>query len=108
MREKLKELNIRITELSDYTSLSRPTLYKFLGFYEKGRYKNINDNVLRLFKYIDGTPNIGKANVIAYIVNNLDVTSEVAEGEQMSSNSIQTDATRPTGHAHREARIISL
>lgn len=73
MREKLKDLNIRITELSDYLGVSRPTLYKFLGFYEKGKYKNINKNILKLFRYIDQTPDIGKANVIAYILNNPDV-----------------------------------
>lgn len=73
MREKLKDLNVRITELSEYLDLSRPTLYKFMDLYDKKKYKDINKSVLKLFKYIDDTPNIGKVNVIAYILNNPDI-----------------------------------
>lgn len=64
-------MNIRITELSDYLGLSRPTLYKFLEQYEMGKVKGINKDVLKLFRYIDGTSNIGKTNVISFILNNI-------------------------------------
>lgn len=76
MREKLKDLNVRITDLSEYLDLSRPTLYKFMDLYDKRKYKDINKSVLKLFKYIDETPNIGKANVMAYILNNPDITTK--------------------------------
>lgn len=86
MRERLKDLNVRITELSEYLDLSRPTLYKFIDLYDKRKYKNINKRVLKLFKYIDETPNIGKANVVAYILNNPDITSKDNEDDDSIAN----------------------
>lgn len=79
MRERLKELDIRITELADYLHLSRPTLYKFIDMYEQGNTRGIDRGVLDLFKYIDNSPYIGKKNVVSYIINNLSPDTAVTE-----------------------------
>jgi hypothetical protein len=71
MREKLRELDIRLTELADYLQISRPTLYKFIEYYENERYRPIDKGILDLFRYIDDTPGIGKKNVMGFIIQNL-------------------------------------
>ena len=53
MKERLKEMELKITELSDYLQISRPTMYKFIEAYDTGDNSIINKNVLKLFKYID-------------------------------------------------------
>ncbi len=70
MRERLKELDIRITELADYLHISRPTIYRFIDNYESGKTRGIDKGVLNLFRYIESNPLIGKKNVIAYIIDN--------------------------------------
>ena len=67
----MREMDLRITELCEYLHFSRPTMYRFIDNYEAGRYRGVDRGVLALFRYIDGTPNIGKKNVISYIINNI-------------------------------------
>ena len=71
MKERLKEMELKITELSDYLQISRPTMYKFIESYDNGDVSTINKHVLKLFKYIDENPLIGKKTVVSYILNNL-------------------------------------
>ncbi len=72
----MKELDIRITELCDYLHFSRPTMYRFIDNYEAGKYRGIDRGVLSLFRYIDETPNIGKKNVISFIINNITIETD--------------------------------
>ena len=88
MRERLKELDIRITELADYLHLSRPTLYKFIDMYEQGTTRGIDRGVLDLFKYIEDSPYIGKKNVVSYIINNL--SPDVAIDESSLEKAVKT------------------
>ena len=53
MKEKLRELGIKTTEMSQYMRVSRPSLYKYIELYESKDYKQIPDKVLRVFKFID-------------------------------------------------------
>ena len=76
MREKLREMDLRITELCDYLHFSRPTMYRFIDNYEAKKYRGVDRGVLALFRYIDGTPNIGKKNVISYIINNVNTDTD--------------------------------
>ena len=34
LRERLKNMEIKITELADYLQISRPTMYKFIEYYD--------------------------------------------------------------------------
>jgi hypothetical protein len=88
MREKLRELDIRLTELADYLQISRPTLYKFIEYYENERYKRIDKGVLSLFRYIDDTPDIGKKNVMGFIIQNI---SNMTDGKDESLIRIVTE-----------------
>ena len=71
IRERLKEIDFKLTDLSEYLKISRPTLYKFIDLYDKKNYESINNHVLSLFKYIDENPLVGKKSSINYILTNL-------------------------------------
>lgn len=83
LREKLKEIELKITELADYLQISRPTMYKYIESYDSGDYSDINNKVLKLFNYIMSNPLIGKKVVINYIFTNL---VEVKEMEAKDEN----------------------
>lgn len=71
LRERLKEMELRITELADYLQVSRPTMYKFIDCYDLGKFGAINKDVLRLFNYITENELAGKKSVINYILSEL-------------------------------------
>ena len=83
LREKLKEIELKITELADYLQISRPTMYKYIESYDNGDYSDINNKVLKLFNYIMSNPLVGKKVVINYIFTNL---VEVKEMETKDEN----------------------
>lgn len=71
LKQRLKFLEIKITELSDYLQISRPTIYKYIEDYDLNNKKNINANIVKLFDYICKNTLIDKSNVIKYILNQL-------------------------------------
>lgn len=72
IKDRLKELDIKITELAGYLNISRPTMYKFIQIYDENNdHKEIKKQVLRLFDYINSNPYIDKSNVINYILNRI-------------------------------------
>ena len=82
LREKLKNLDLKITELAEYMQVSRPTMYKFIECYDSHDFSQINPKVLKLFNYIDEHDLIGKRNVVNFILTQLsDVTADEDEGE---------------------------
>lgn len=68
MKEKLRDLGIKTTELSSYMRISRPSLYKYIDLYEAGDSKGIPESVLRTFRYIDKYKSITKEQVIAFVI----------------------------------------
>ena len=79
IKERLKDIDLKITELSDYMQISRPTMYKFIEAYDDGNSSRINKHVLKLFKYIDENPLIGKKTVVSYILTNLVEEKELGD-----------------------------
>ena len=71
LREKLRDIDLRITELADYLQISRPTMYRYIELYDSNEYDEINKKVLKLFNYIMTNPLVGKKVVINYILTNL-------------------------------------
>ena len=69
MKEKLKKINLRLTELAHYLNLSRPTLYKYIDEYEKKELKDIDRKTRGVFDFIKKTSTISKIAVIEYIIN---------------------------------------
>ncbi|MBO8426070.1 MAG: hypothetical protein IAC61_01970 [Firmicutes bacterium] len=88
IRERLHELDVKITELSDYLQISRTTLYKFIEDYDAGKKKSINPKVVSLFDYVLDNDLIDKKNVINYILSNLTNVDDLASAED--TNTIET------------------
>ena len=71
LQQRLREFEIKITELSEYLQISRPTLYKFISCYDGKKFNLIDKEILALFNYIDENELIGKKNVINYILTKM-------------------------------------
>jgi hypothetical protein len=76
-------MDVRITELADYLQTSRPTMYKFIEFYDNNNFELINKKVLKLFNYINENELVGKKNVVNYILNNLVDLKELGDKEEI-------------------------
>lgn len=76
LQQRLKDLELKITELSEYLQISRPTLYKYIGYYDSRKFNLISKEVLALFNYIDENDLIGKKNVINYILTKMSHDNE--------------------------------
>lgn len=68
MKERLRELGIKTTELSKFMKISRPSLYKYTELYEQKEYKQIPEKVLRTFKYIDRFKSLTKEQIITFVI----------------------------------------
>ena len=72
LRDKIRDLGLRLIDLSEYLEVSRPTMYKYIELYEQGHKGEINPKVLSLFDYIEKNDStISKNNVINFILNNI-------------------------------------
>ena len=70
LKDKLIELDIKITELANYLDTSRPTLYKYIELFDDGEIDKVPRQFKKLFKLINESPLIDKLNVIEYIISN--------------------------------------
>lgn len=68
MENKIRNLDIRYTELAKYLNVSRPTLYKYIDHFEKKEYSKIDYYVLDILKFIKKKTTISKLQVIDYII----------------------------------------
>ena len=75
MKARMRELNIKMTELSEYIKVSRPTLYKYIESYESGDLESIPGRVVSLFRMMD-RPEVTKEQVIASIISSFSEESE--------------------------------
>ena len=82
LREKIRDLDLRISDLAEYLKISRPTLYKYIDMYEEGNRGTIDTKILNLFDYIQNSKNIGNSNVVYYIMNNIIENSNTNNSEE--------------------------
>ena len=82
LRDKIRDLDLRISDLAEYLKISRPTLYKYIDMYEEGNRSTIDTKILNLFDYIQNSKNIGNSNVIYYIMNNIIENSNTNNSEE--------------------------
>ncbi len=69
IKERLIDLNIKITELANYFNISRPTMYKYIESFDNDDFEKIPKSIYDLFVYIKENKLIGKINVIDYVIN---------------------------------------
>lgn len=85
MKNKLNNLNIKITELAGYLKISRPTLYKYIEDYEKGDFDQIDKKIYSIFQYIDNNELIQKEGVILFILNKYHNNDDLKIGDYKAS-----------------------
>ncbi len=79
MKDRMRELNIKMTELSEYIRVSRPTLYKYIESYESGDTGSIPDRVYALFRMME-RPEVSKEQVITFIISSFS-EEDMGKGE---------------------------
>ncbi len=75
LRDRLREMDMRITELADYLKISRPTMYKYIDCYDEAKFDLINKDVLAVFNYIVENELVGKKSVIGFLLSRTKPTS---------------------------------
>jgi len=65
----LKKIGITLTELSELTKLSRPTLYKYLDLYVEGNGAYIRHDLYQLLDFIEKNQKIEKKDIYVYYDN---------------------------------------
>lgn len=68
MKEQLGTLGIKMTELSQYMKISRPSLYKYVDAYDNGSLDVIPEKIVKFFKYLDKHKSITKEQVITLAI----------------------------------------
>ena len=107
LKERLKEMDLRITELADYLQISRPTAYKFIDCYDSNNFDQINRKVLKLFNFITENELAGKKVVINYILNNLVELKELGSHEEQTTiKHIKNFVV--SNHESKKAQFIEL
>ncbi len=71
LRERLKDIEIRLVDLADFLEISRPTIYKFIQMYETGHKENIESKLLRFFDFVMTEKQLDKSKTMGYIIENL-------------------------------------
>lgn len=84
LRDKLKNLELRITELADYLQVSRPTMYKYIDCYDNAQFDQIDKRILKLFNYICENELVGKKNIVNYILTHLVDVKDMGDNDELS------------------------
>lgn len=84
LRDRLKNLGLRITELADYLQVSRPTMYKYIECYDNAKFDQIDKRILKLFNYICENELVGKKNIVNYILTHLVEVKEVGDSDEIA------------------------
>lgn len=75
MKDRMRELGIKMTEMAEYLKISRPTLYRYIDLYSEGNKAELPPNVSELFRFME-TPGISKEQVIAFMIGEFGDSSE--------------------------------
>ncbi len=67
MKERMRELGIKLTEMAEYLKISRPTLYRYIELYGTNDESELPPGVLSLFRFME-TPGITKEQVISFMI----------------------------------------
>ncbi|WP_281651323.1 hypothetical protein [Helicobacter bilis] len=98
LRDRLRELGIKIVDLANMLDISRPTLYKHIESYENNTLDNLDSSYIALFNYITQNEFINAKNVFIYITQNIlrlkerDLQGSMAMGRVAITGNAQKDA----------------
>nr|WP_315018035.1 hypothetical protein [uncultured Campylobacter sp.] len=92
LRERLKEIDLRLVDLSELLKISRPTAYKFIELYEIGQRDKFDSKILRFFDYVCQN-DINKMDAISFILNNISMPENQSneDKKQQITNLLKKD-----------------
>ena len=103
LRDRLRELGIKIVDLANMLDISRPTLYKHIESYETNALENLDSSYIALFNYITQNEFINAKNVFIYITQNI-----LRLKERDFQGSMAMGRVAITGNAQKDAFITLL
>ena len=103
LRDRLRELGIKIVDLANMLDISRPTLYKHIESYETNALENLDSSYIALFNYITQNEFINAKNVFIYITQNI-----LRLKEKDFQGSMAMGRVAITGNAQKDAFITLL
>ncbi|EEO24556.1 MULTISPECIES: hypothetical protein [Helicobacter] len=103
LRDRLRELGIKIVDLANMLDISRPTLYKHIESYENNTLENLDSSYIALFNYITQNEFINAKNVFIYITQNI-----LRLKERDFQGSMAMGRVAITGNAQKDAFITLL
>lgn len=108
LRNKLKDSQMRLVELSTYMDISRPTLYKYLEAYELKDYHSIEKKCLDLFSFIDNSKNPTRPIIMDYLIHKvLPVETIPGSSPEILSN-VRKMSESPKELDQKKMKIIEL
>ena len=92
LRERLKEIDLRLVDLAELLKISRPTAYKFIELYEIGQRDKFDFKILRFFDYVCQN-DINKMDAISFILNNISMPENQSneDKKQQITNLLKKD-----------------
>jgi predicted transcriptional regulator len=85
VRDKLREINVRLVELANYLNISRPTIYKYLESYENREYSKIDKTTFDLFSFIDTEIDLSKPTLMNYLIQKIVPANQLGGDHRLSS-----------------------
>jgi len=71
LSDRLKELGLKLTDLAQILNNSRPTVYRFIEYYEKNERTKIPARVLNFFNYIQENKEISRIEAMSFAITNI-------------------------------------
>ena len=87
LREKLKQIGFKLTDLSEMLNISRPTLYSIIEQYEMGQREKIDPKILAFFKYIDENETLSRLDATRFVFE------KITSSNTITSNQLQEKIT---------------
>lgn len=84
VRDKLREINVRLVELATYLDISRPTIYKYLELYENREYSKIDKVTYDLFSFIDTEVDLSKPSLMNYLIYKIIPANQLGGDDRLS------------------------
>jgi len=84
VRDKLREVNVRLVELATYLNISRPTMYKYLELYENRDYSKIDKVTFDLFSFIDTEIDLSKPSLMNYLIYKIVPANQLGGDDRLS------------------------
>lgn len=83
LREKLKQIGFKLTDLSEMLNISRPTLYSIIEQYEVGQRDKIDSKLLAFFKYVDEDETANRLDATRFVFE------KITSSNTITSNQLQ-------------------